>query len=283
MRAAFHHLTMDLDSWNVSLYPDDLTRFWNPLLSLQLSCYAPDKKHKDAPLFKNWVFVARCGGHIRIDPEFKEPLFEAIKAQGKVILPNAHPTAFIKGSHTITAGSLIRALNDIECASVRVSSYGMKEPIVLPVDLGNPEHPMAIHNSFDLGFKHKTDSIVLVAPKLKTRGISRYPILNPINKDHGTISCNVTMGGHKYKVKVYSPLIHCIKAMAPPATLTTANKIGTCIRRLEAAKKYAAKLRTMDWSSFTGLRMEATVVAPTLAQAIAQVKGSWTRPCPFSK
>lgn len=264
---------MDLDSWNVCVAPDNLTDFWNPLVSVQLACQRTDSKIKDGPVFKDWIIVALCGAYIRVAPEFKPLLYHAVKDQHKIILQNEDETAFIQGHHILAVRSFIRALNSIKCTAVRVTSYGMKERLEADeeLNLGVEDHTMSGHNTFDLGVRHFSDEIVLVRPAHKTRGMKSYQILVPINEGFGTASFTTTVDEHQYKVKVYSPIIHCLKAMNPPKSMFAFNDISTCQRRLAMVKRFLANLRAMDATSLTGLRIEASVKAPTLSAAIAQI------------
>lgn len=63
---------MDLNAFNVSYYPKDLLELWKWFLCAELVSHSPIKQHHDNDVFKDWVFIGKCGAYLRIEPKFKK-------------------------------------------------------------------------------------------------------------------------------------------------------------------------------------------------------------------
>lgn len=63
---------VDLDSWNISLFPKDLLNLFAGLAPVQLCSHSPVSTLKDDEFFKDWVFIGESPAYIRIDPQFKD-------------------------------------------------------------------------------------------------------------------------------------------------------------------------------------------------------------------
>lgn len=95
----------------------------------------------------------------------------------------------------------------------------MKEPIdsILrrQMDLGNPNHPLARYNSFDLGSSYPTQEICLVMRRYANVNGERktpYPMLASIGEGYGSLK--IVYDNHAdniTKQKIYPLLVHVLK------------------------------------------------------------------------
>jgi len=88
----------DLNSWNVTLSPQDLIgAYCVGETIVNLTTHAPIIHDLDD--YDEWVFVGKAGFHICIEPQFKSKNFENLVRQLNLSLVMAdHPTAFVCGS-----------------------------------------------------------------------------------------------------------------------------------------------------------------------------------------
>ena len=222
---------MDLDSWNLSLFPADLFQIWSDMAPVQLVSHSPIANIKDDEHFKDWVFIGQCPAFLRIAPEFKQPLFLHLQDIGYQIFLSDFPTAFIRGNQYVHFSTLVSSLQEIGCTAVRVQAYGMKHYLppqelhLLP--MGNMHHPLAKHNTFDLGINYSSNNIALVHPRYKTSGIRRFPMLVPISKGFGSVHMALTLDQRPFLVKAYPRVVHSIKAIAGNQVLTKPSSMFT--------------------------------------------------------
>lgn len=270
----------DMDSWNVTLFPHELEQVYNDHVTFQLVSHSPDDNHKDATFFKEWVFAAQGSSYIKVRPRHKGPLYHRLSEMEKVMVQSEYPTALIRGHQAVTVPELVQALREIECTAVRVCCYGMKARVPDAMfRIGNPRHPLAPYNSFDIGRRFDNVDIVLARPHEGSTGSKLFRILNPLSNDHGTVQMHFRLDGHPFIVKAYSPLVHCIKALAGNQVLHKPKNIKGLKARLNKFATYLERQRKLhDWSreefgkSFlTGFRLEVTAQASTFGEAHALV------------
>ncbi|SPO38347.1 uncharacterized protein PSFLO_03824 [Pseudozyma flocculosa] len=224
--------------------------------------------------FSDWSRQG-CLGAVDRYTQFKTPLLEAFKNKSLVIDPSPWPTAFIIGSQLISTKYLVDALEATGCKSVRAQAYGMKQPLSLPhtgFNLGNTNHHLASLNNFDLGKNYSDPLINLLKPKNPhLPGIQLYPMLLPIGEDYGSVNMSITHEGEVYRIKAYPRLIHHLKAQAGNHMLNPPSLVLTCRRRRTSFVKYLSTMTKAERVRLGGIRLEVTVQARTLQEAIRKV------------
>lgn len=243
---------IDLDQANFVATPRGLLRTFGPGTLVNLVCHAPDLQ--DDSHFDDWVYIACAVQYIRVAPQYKVPLYRRLMIyEGHTIRMSNYPTAFINGNQVslmtltkawgkiepnklessyyitmqvVLLSQLIHALETVGCNLVRVMGYGMKYRLrqgLLPyqVEEGLPE---AVFNRWDIACSYPCGYIVLAKYQPpRPRHCSLWPMLLNIGGGFGTmmISYKIRFGQEVFKVnlKVYSTLIHVIKAIASHAGL----------------------------------------------------------------
>ena len=263
----------DLDAWCISLYPKDLLQLCKPVSPIQLVNHAPSIR--DHPTFQNWVSVGNSIFNIKIDPKFKKPLLDILIAADIILFTSDYPEALIRGNQVITAQVFIRCLEKAGVDTIRVQGYGMKMYTRTPYDgpnLGNPDHPMADLNTFDLGINYADGNMTLVSPRHHgIPGMQAYTILTPISKGFGGVQVPVKYRGSTYKVKVYPRIVHQIKAQAGNHMLTKPKSVMMCRKRKATLLGHLKEMANLRASQLGGLRVEATITSPTLHLAIMNI------------
>ncbi|SPO37386.1 uncharacterized protein PSFLO_02859 [Pseudozyma flocculosa] len=92
-----HVAPVDLDSWNISLFPEDLLGLLTPETPLELVSHSSVSILRDDPFFKDWVFAGDIHGHIRIHPSYKAPLVQSLQGNNLALEISPFPTALILG------------------------------------------------------------------------------------------------------------------------------------------------------------------------------------------
>ncbi|UZJ53650.1 hypothetical protein CBS101457_002970 [Exobasidium rhododendri] len=249
------HSALDLDAWSVTITPDGLIDFFGPYTPVQLASYSKDAP-RDLPLYHNWILVATVNSRLMVAPQWKDALVDALQAQGHVILPNTYPTVLIAGNAQVSISDLVRAMEAAEVDAVRVTGYGMKHQLLREgeeeEDIGQPDHPLAHTNRFDFG--------------TTTAG-----------ENYGSTSFTVRWppeGGEDVAmidIKIYSRLIHLLKAGGQKAPTTTPNTFNMLVNRRSMIMKKIAQLAASSSAIWGGCRVEASVFAPTMQLAKAQI------------
>ncbi|PLW36909.1 hypothetical protein PCASD_10192 [Puccinia coronata f. sp. avenae] len=275
-----HPEDYDLDSWCVSVAPQQISRIVGPMAVLTLSYHQlAVQDHKD---YAKYLHLAGGGCTMRIHPSFKDAVLKALWERFHII---AHPSAkqliLTKGSPACTVAMLEEVMVQIGVEHVRVASYGMKCPYrLVEEDLGSRvPRCLALHqkkNRFDVGFTyypyHGTERFreeILLAKR--PDGIARsqsdsYPLLLELGEGFGSVSLVPDHEAIK-RLKCYSSLAHSLKATSqkdmksPPTTAVTWN------RRLNSLIEKRATMGLKDRAEICGLRFEATVWARTANEA----------------
>ncbi|PLW36317.1 hypothetical protein PCANC_19457 [Puccinia coronata f. sp. avenae] len=275
-----HPEDCDLDSWCVSVAPQQISRIVGPMAVLTLSYHQlAVQDHKD---YAKYLHLAGGGCTMRIHPSFKDAVLKALWERFHII---AHPSAkqliLTKGSPACTVAMLEEVMVQIGVEHVRVASYGMKCPYrLVEEDLGSRvPRCLALHqkkNHFDVGFTyypyHGTERFqeeILLAKR--PDGIARsqsdlYPLLLELGEGFGSVSLVPDHEAIK-RLKCYSSLAHSLKATSqkdmksPPTTAVTWN------RRLKSLIEKRATMGLKDCAEICGLRFEATVYARTANEA----------------
>lgn len=262
----------DVDGYNISLYPTDLLKLYHPELTLQLVSHAPTPIVRDNIYFKDYIYIAQAAGLFKIAPELKQPLLKAMTDSHLVIKPSTFPLALIKGKQAIAVGQLVTYLQDIGCNTVRLQVYGQKRKLLhLKANVGNPDHPLARLNTFDLGCMHDDPRITLVQPvQYSNPKMTLYPMLLPIGMGYGSVHMDINLGqGETYQVKAYPRLVHCIKAESGTQALWAPDTVRRARARHSNLKSQLLAMETTSRFMMGGLRLEVTVSATTLQEAIS--------------
>ncbi|PLW33983.1 hypothetical protein PCANC_16387 [Puccinia coronata f. sp. avenae] len=275
-----HPEDYDLDSWCVSVAPQQISRIVGPMAVLTLSYHQlAVQDHKD---YAKYLHLAGGGCTMRIHPSFKDAVLKALWERFHII---AHPSTkqliLTKGSPACTVAMLAEVMVQIGVEHVRLASYGMKCPYrLVEEDLGSRvPRCLALHqkkNRFDVGFTyypyHGTERFreeILLAKR--PDGIARsqsdsYPLLLELGEGFGSVSLVPDHEAIK-RLKCYSSLAHSLKATSqkdmksPPTTAVTWN------RRLNSLIEKRATMGLKDRAEICGLRFEATVWARTANEA----------------
>ncbi|SPO37384.1 uncharacterized protein PSFLO_02857 [Pseudozyma flocculosa] len=162
---------------------------------------------------------------------------------------------------------LMVALQGTGCSEVRVQAYGMKQELDdTSMVLGDPEHPLAATNFWDLGRNFQQPHITLVKPKfLKRSGATEvYPMLLLLGKGHGTVKLTLNFRGVPFKIKIYPLLVHSLKACSgkqvqfDPTTLETCKKRETSLlhKLTSAMVSQTPLLNIHEWIQPTSPEMQ---------------------------
>jgi len=230
---------------------------------------------RDAEMYRSWIYVAEGVGYFKIEPRYKLPLIRYFQ-QYMSIQPNHFGISFSAGCPTVTLRMLVEGLQQVGCTSVRIQAYGMKLPLLGVIrEPGNPSHPLAQTNTWDLGVMYPSSDIWMVKYRTRPEKPNReFPMLTPVGRGYGGADMHFRHPkGFGMQLKIYPRLIHGIKsfnskmARTEPQTMTTARKRLTTVRRL------IDDLGTVPLPALGGLRMEVSVTARTLTEATDALRG----------
>ncbi|SPO37372.1 uncharacterized protein PSFLO_02845 [Pseudozyma flocculosa] len=207
---------------------------------------------RDKEVYKNWMFIGSGPALFKVSPHFKELLQQQLQLSNYTIFLSSYPLAFIQGSQ----------------------AYGMKQELDdTSMVLGDPEHPLAATNFWDLGRNFQQPHITLVKPKfLKRSGATEvYPMLLLLGKGHGTVKLTLNFRGVPFKIKIYPLLVHSLKACSGKQVQFDPTTLETCKKRETSLLHKLSNLETFHDLQLGGLRIEVTVSANTLTEASAMV------------
>ncbi|KAE8235888.1 hypothetical protein A4X13_0g9342, partial [Tilletia indica] len=264
----------DLDSYSISVSPEFLLNK-DPLSSDSISLISHKLEIRDHTNYNGWVYAGAKNEYYKIHPNFKKRFIrELTLSTGKNdIFPSPISTSLVTGHHQIKAHVFFQAMIDADVDLVRIQNYGLK--FGLPMrDPSDPSQDAAEDNLWDLGCNFDADRILLVdfVNYLPPRQGRSFPLLFPMGKDFGSISFNIDYNGDSYYVKMYPRLTHLLKNFGqghypkqPPKNIVTLRRAFTLLANR------AAKLKKVSQWRFGGFRIEVTVQAETLQDAIDKV------------
>lgn len=265
----------DVDAWNISVSPQHLLSISSGCATLQLVDYAPTIS--DVEEYGDWVYVAHASAYYKIAPQFKEPLFQLMK-QHVAIYASTYPTSFIKGRQAMTHAQLVHFLQQVGCGTVRVQAFGMKCPLhMLASQEPADETTLQKNNTWDLGRFYMTNSISLFTmadTHLPRHKGTKYPMLTPLGEEHGSLKFYIDFKGQKVLVKIYSRVVHTIKAVAPYMGKMDAKTVKALRARMNQLENVLEAYQEADEQTLGGFRMEVTIRAPTLRAAVELVTDS---------
>ena len=270
----------DLDAWCVVLRPADLLTFFGIFTPVKLASYTGEQRPRDDDVFENWILVGNVNSYLHIQPQRRQALLDALLAQGHILLPSTLTEVLIIGNAHITMTDLVRAMETARVKAVRVTSYGMKHvwQEESTADMGNPAHRLAHTNHFDFGTTWETDNIVLFKPKQTFKPVKRelYPMMVPIGQGYGSLRFTVRWppaaeDTRVYDVKIYGRIIHLLKASGYKDPKLAPKNMQQLLARRELVEARLRDLESQPSSLWGGVRVEATVYAPTLQEAKALI------------
>ncbi|KAJ1017877.1 hypothetical protein NDA16_000795 [Ustilago loliicola] len=97
----------NVNTYNISLFPQHLLNLYHPVLTLQLVSHTPTPIIKDNPYFKDSIYFAQAAGLFKFNPSLKQPLLKIfMRARGKVqgLMTRC---LCIKGKQTIAISQLV--------------------------------------------------------------------------------------------------------------------------------------------------------------------------------
>ncbi|KAE8220513.1 hypothetical protein CF326_g8741 [Tilletia indica] len=268
----------DLDSFCVSVDPENLLVADN-VKTIPVSLVSEKVHLRDHSEYDGWVYAGRRQEYYKIHPDYKEPLIRELLSitPKRDMFEAANPTSLVTSpSHQISANTFFRALTNIGCDTVRIQNYGLKDLLPVP-DPADPTHFLAETNMYDLGINYDRAKITLLdfVHRLPRKTAETFSLLFPLGKDYGSIRFNINYNGHDYYVKMYPRIAHLIKNFDQGALPTRPPNLLVAFKRaftmLETRITHFSDLP--DWR-FTGLRVEVTVHAETLKDAIKQVSAT---------
>ena len=95
-----------------------------------------------------------------------------------------------------------------------------------------------------------------------------------LGEGHGSIRTSFKLRGHQYSLKIYPLLVHAIKATSAKMMVYDANTFFSLRKRETTYLNKLAKLQRFPRHKLGGLRIEVTVQAPTLEEAVARVSST---------
>ncbi|KAJ1033114.1 hypothetical protein NDA16_000392, partial [Ustilago loliicola] len=74
----------NVNTYNISLFPQHLLNLYHPVLTLQLVSHTPTPIIKDNPYFKDSIYFAQAAGLFKFNPSLKQPLLKIfMRARGR--------------------------------------------------------------------------------------------------------------------------------------------------------------------------------------------------------
>ncbi|KAE8236349.1 hypothetical protein A4X13_0g9178 [Tilletia indica] len=240
----------DMDAYCISTTPSGLKEWGGEVTLVQLSSRPSFEQEKhDDPEYKDWIWVGRASiGMIRTHPDHKDPIMAGLKNRKVSCLPSPQARALIRGNQNLTLGLLCDILDDQGVGQVRISAYGFKASLwgynfdamnkaIDKIGFGT--------NRFDFGLTVKTPEIALFRPlPVGDQPFRGYPILLPVNEgEYGGVESGKQWGADRFemvegqedwemeeaeviRLKIYSPLVHWLKATGVKHQRTEAQTVG---------------------------------------------------------
>lgn len=263
-------LNYDIDGFNYTVSPSELVDTFGKLTQVTLGFHDP--RLRDIPYYANWVVLGTGPAVLKVCARFKDLVLQAYQGSHTLQASN-YPTTMIEGSQQVSLLNLVLKLKEVNCTSVRVQAYGMKFPMGfykdLPWDyLGNPKHPLASTNFWDIGHSYPQVHIILAqAPNLNRGTCTTFPMLMKLVKGYGSLSITTTYRGSKFKIKVYPLLVHAMKATSGKFKNFNPSTIRSCRVKETNLMNRKSKLSKFPRQKLGGLRLEVTTTGFTLMEA----------------
>lgn len=229
---------------------------------------------RDHSYYSRWVYAAKSMAFFKIPPQFKQPLITYLRTtMDYVVYPVDYMIALTRGQHPLLMGAFVAALEAIGCPSVRVLVYGIKQPLSLLPDWepASSNHPLSIHNSFDLG-RTVTDNQIVMFRSSYADGqphIGETPIFLEAGQGYGSVALQLQWESEEYAMKLYPRVVHTLKAIKSKHVATDPKTISAAKNRFEAIRRFLDSFAEVDVKC--GARVEATVQAKTLKEACDRI------------
>ncbi|KAH9806854.1 hypothetical protein DFH28DRAFT_858778, partial [Melampsora americana] len=259
---------IDLDAYNISTMPHFLPAY------IGYNSFVPLSNHalniRDLERFKDWVYIVTGSVEVRVHPRFKDPLFEYFKAT-HTIYKNSYTRAFITRSQRVGALHVIDALEAVGCEHVRLSTYGAKlEGGLLDRNFGNEVPRLAVYNTFDIGKTYHADHIIVGKPVKPSNFKECYPMFMELGEGRGSIEFEAETGEGDVDIRVkgYPRFVHSLKNLGSHHLSNNPEKARTWHARVDSVAKKLRSLQQDNPEDLGGWRLEATVCARSLHEAI---------------
>lgn len=270
-------LPQDLDGFSFTVQPFELQILFGYWSQVTLASHAP--KVRDYKYYDTWVYLGTGPCLLKVHPQYKDPLLQAFQVSHS-LQASSFPTTMIEGTQHVTMWELVERLDQVDCTSVRVQSYGMKFDLTSLAqhqleNLGDPDHPLASTNFFDLGQNYPQPHITLArAPNLPKDTCTTYPMLMRLGEQHGSLQVNLRYRGENFRIKIYPLLVHAMKATSGKFQNYAPKSINSCKLKETNLMNRRLKLAQLPALKLGGLRVEVTASGGCLQEAKAKVEES---------
>jgi hypothetical protein len=276
------HKSLDVDRWELVMSPEEyLNRFDDTLATVQLINRAPKRQLKRTyhrgPAFNRWLLLAQTTHQLWVDVKYKDEFFQHL-SEYQTAQPGPMLFQASTGTALITTGVFIRCLVRAGCDTIRIKAFGQKMPLIprfMPTEPAQRNHRWAVHNEWDIGKNFDSQYIWLFNSALgKQAGLKRYPMIIPGSRDFGTANITMTYRNKHYSIKIYPRMVHVIKSFNSHLQTTVPRTLHGLKIQLQAALTMIHKLTSKDAGELGGFRIEVTVGARTLAEAMEKVNAT---------
>jgi hypothetical protein len=273
---------LDVDRWELVLTPDEYKeKLKDTINTVQLVNRIPVRRpsttYHRGPRFDKWLLLAEAIHQLWIEPQYKDGFFQALEeyqAAEKGKLPNQAS----QGVATVSTSVFVLCLNRAGCDTIRLKAYGQKTPYTpefISTEPASPNHRWAIHNEWDIGINFSSPYIFLFDSATGRRhGIKRYPMLVPGSRDYGTVNMKITHRNQHYEIKVYPRVVHSMKSFKSRLQATVPRTLFGVHNQVSAVANMINSLSGKEASAIGGFRIEVSVKARTLEEAVERVLGT---------
>jgi hypothetical protein len=220
--------------------------------------------------------------------QVKEELCNFFSAKGHVVLPSGEGARHMVIGHPkpVPSATFLQALVNSEVPYIRLTNYGMKQPILsfpdlprqlLECDASEEGYP---ENEWDVSFSRRTQYVYMaraLPPVPHNVTVDLYPVLTtlsfqPFHNLGGNITLNLVdsiIAPQVLKLKMYNVLYHLLRA-SNPFPLPAPNNTRQAARRFEKLASILNVL-TNNQERVGGIRVELRVRHKHLEDAITMV------------
>jgi hypothetical protein len=272
----------DVDRWELVMSPNTyLSRFRTTLSTVQLVNRKPQRQLKQTfhqgPKFSSWLLLAKSVHTIWVHPKFKNDIISWLDRYQSV-QAGKDPLQASAGQSLIPTSVFVYCLNKAGCDSLRIKAYGQKLPLTdrfLQAEPAEANHRLAVHNEWDIGTNFDSPYIWLFDSASGRRsGIQRYPMLVPGSRDYGTVNVKMIHRNQHYSLKIYPRMVHVIKSFNSQLQKTIPQSLHGVKTQLQSAVNMVNNLSGKDANALGGFRIEVTVKAVSLAEAVRKVNNT---------
>ncbi|OCF70803.1 hypothetical protein I204_08550 [Kwoniella mangroviensis CBS 8886] len=132
-------------------------------------------------------------------------------------------------------------------------------------------HRFARDNEWNVGVSYQAEDIWLLTPThgTTTSRVTKYPLITPTSLDYGPVGFDTTFQGRHLRIKVYPRPVHAIKSINSRLQGKCPQTLQSVKRKIVALNEMLQHLSTFKDMDLGGFRVELSLVAPTLRDAVA--------------